>query len=226
MSRGRAVGYRYWTDEETAVVRERYLLDDPADIAARLGRTRSCIMQKACKLGIATIRKTWSAADLRILRNLWLEGSLTAIAVRLGRTKMSVYEKGQRIGLQVGAPPGWEYLDGAASRTGYHRDQISMIMKWAGMPVRRAMARPTKGAAYRRRIVDPGDVDTAIERWLATETPSAAARARGIHPATLARKLKGVIGLPPKPTGKTHWRIPSDLIDQAVGELQDRRRAA
>ncbi|MEP6651795.1 MAG: hypothetical protein ABJA82_00460 [Myxococcales bacterium] len=229
MTRGTAIGYRYWTADEEALLRERYLLDKPEDLAARMGRTRNCIMQKASVLGIATIRKPWPAADIRTLRNLWLEGDLSLIAKRLNRSKGSIYDRGRRMGLATGCPSGFEYLYAAAVRTGYHVSQMRMILKWAGVRIRRAMVCPSRPVAnkHERHIVEPFDVDEAVKNWLATEPFAAAVRSRGIPRREMARRLRLVPGVPPKPEGKRHWRIPTEVIDQALAlPLPAVRRAA
>lgn len=161
----------------------------------------------------------WTKNDDRNLRELWGERTLRGISARLGRTTQAVFHRAQKIGLSLGCPDGAEYLTHSAERTGYSVETLRMILDRSGVAIRRTMSRPLGRRVGRPcHFVDPFEVDEAVEAWLKTEPLASAARRRGLDDSTLARRLRGVEGVPPKPVGKRHWRIPTAVIDRVVGQ--------
>jgi hypothetical protein len=226
---GAAARHRPWAGEEDDVIRRLFASNiDAADaaVAALPHRTRLAIVRRARTLGVACYRRHWTAADDQRLLLLWEDGlSLAHIAKRMGRPQEGVYLRARRIGLQLGIPRGYEYFTAACKRTGFCGKTMWRILSWAGVPTRVTLSRPTHRIYGRRRhFVDPLEVDDAISRWMATETPNDAAIARGIPPRTLWGWLKRAGLLKPAASGsrKAH-RILSADIDRVVDE---HRRAA
>lgn len=214
-----AITGRPWTPAEDEAIRESYRSGGARDLAPRFGRTLTAVYGRARRIGVHA-RARWTRADDRRLRNLWPEYSLTEVSRRLDRTALAVFQHAKEIGLALGCPDGFEYLSHSAVRTGYSTATLRNILERSGIQIRRTMSRPLKGSKKRRRpchFVEPFEVDEAIKAWLLTESLEAAAKRYGLRGDTLARRLSAVEGLPPKPTGKRHWRIPSDIIDRAMG---------
>ena len=213
-----------WSPAEDAVLRERYRHSGAArEVAGQLGRTLHSVYRRAQRLKLRTHAR-WTREDDRKLRNLWGEYTVAGIAKKLGRTDLATFQHAKEIGLPLGCPSGFEYVWHAAKRTGYPTASLRLILERSGVTIRRTMSRPTPGRKVRPcHFVDPFEVDQAIAAWLRTEPLHSAAKRRGIHAGALARKLAALEGVPPKPEGKRHWRIPSDVIDRA---LAGARRAA
>lgn len=217
MIRGAVSKYRPWTAAEKQAVQDRYVADGPKKLAAELGRSFEAVCHKAQVLGVR-IRRRWTADDDRLLRNLWGELSVAAIAKKLNRTATTTFWRAQTIGLPLGCPDGMEYFSDAADRAGFSRPALERILLWAGKTIKRSMSRGLKDVSYFFRIVDPFDVDEAVRDWLETETLEEAARRVRVDASTLCRRLLELGGpsLPPKPTTKQQWRIPSTLVDRVV----------
>lgn len=212
---------RPWSPADDAVIRAGYEKGQAPAIARQLGRTLASVYHRARRLGLSTHRR-WTKDDDRRLRNWWGEFTVDTIAKRLNRTAVTTFWRAQHLRLPLGAPGGTEYLSHAAERTGYALASFRMILKRSGVVIKRTMSRPEKGAKRHYHCVDPVLVDVAIAAWLKTEPLEAAARARGLSSEALASRLRGVVGVPPKPI-KLHWRIPTVVIDRA---LAGERRAA
>lgn len=188
-----------------------------SQLAKELGRTTAAVFHRTRRLGILRNRP-WSTEDDRRLANLWGEYSLHVIAEKMARTPAAIYFRAQHaVKLPLGCAHGLEYLWTAAVRTGFPVASLRMILKWAGVRLHVAMARPTKAKRH-FHTVDPIDVDDAIERWLKTETLAAAAARHGIHASTLERLLLRAkpAELPPKPDRKKRWRVPSEVVDKVL----------
>lgn len=216
-TRGATAGFRAWTQLEDDALRVNFGRVSAIELATQLGRSVGAVFHRANRLGLKA-RRRWTKADDRELRWLWESGELgvTAIAKRLGRTPVTTYWRAQKLGLPLGVPEGFEYLTHAAERTGYARETLMRVLRWAGVTTHRAMARPTKGASHRMRFVDPYEVDEAIVRWHETETLESAARRLGACAETLRRRLsaQGINDEGRAP--KTHWRVRSVDAERAV----------
>lgn len=90
---------RPWTHKEIALLRERYGLDPPAALAARLGRGERAVRRKALRLGLAYFRRV-TPEQLRALRRLrargWSDG---AVARELGLAQSTVTRRRRALGL-------------------------------------------------------------------------------------------------------------------------------
>lgn len=221
-----------WTVAEDAVLRARYDSEPAELIAASMDRTLSAVFHRARRLGLKR-RRRWTAEDDRCLVALWGAESLPTIARRLGRTRAAVYVRAREIHLECGASTGYEYLTGAAKRTGYTVEQLRVILKAGGVRISRSMSRPSN-ATRSFHVVDPYDVDRAVEAWHATELVHPAAVARGIGGDVLRGWLLAAIAegtempKPPK-RFKARWRVPSSVIDAVIArrnELESVARAA
>lgn len=208
-------GAKAWTPAEDAILRARYLAEGAAAMARELGRPIGSIHHRTQRLKLFTHR-IWTPAEDNALRLMWGEYDVAETAKRIGRTVIATFARAQAIGLPLGCPQGWEYFSAACTRTGYGVDQLRRILRKAGMTIRFSMARPS-GRPRRHQIVDPDQVDAAVERWLKSESLHAAAVRHGITPGTLEHWLR-LSGrkLPPKPRGKKRWRIPTEIIDAVV----------
>lgn len=218
---GAVAEMRPWASHEDVLLREAYANGGiRAARAALPERSTSAIYHRAIRKGIKR-RRQWTAEDDRRLRFLWDgEYSLREVAAKLRRTEATVYWRADKVGLHRGVPIGWEYLTTAATRSGYRTVQLRAILAWAGVAVRRALARPTKrrgrGKFRPTWIVWPADVDAALERWLQTEPVETAARRVGVCGETLARWLRAAGVEKPSGRRKSHWRVSTEDIDRAV----------
>jgi len=209
---------RPWAPTEDAVIAAHYKKrGGAAHVQAVLrDRTTSAIRQRAAKLGIE-IRHTWTTRDDDTLRDLWGEKTVRGIAKLIGVSPMAAFWRAMRIGLPAGCPKGCETMKAAARRVGYDQKALRRILEQSKVAIRPTMSCP-KG--YKRRphhFVDRSEVDEAVAAWVKAEPIHTAARRLGTDGRTLARRLEGVDGLPPKPQEKRHWRIPTAIIDRAVG---------
>lgn len=203
-----------WTEAEIVLLRESYASGGINAAKVALPHRSACsIFHRAHKLLGAARRRHWTKHDLERLEFLWdASHSLPWIAKQLGRTLKTTYQRAQELGLPLGCPRGYEYLTNAGIRTGYTTGQLRHILRWAGCPIHPALSRTVRGRK-RSHVVDPQDVDDALERWHATETCETAARRRGRCGETLKRRLQhlGVFA----PGGKRHLRVTEDQVDAA-----------
>lgn len=204
-----------WKPEEDAVLLAGYTHSGGARrVARQLGRKVRSVECRAQVLGVGTHRR-WSADDDRRLQNLWGEKTVRQLAKLLVRTPMAVYIRAKATGLPLGVPDGYVHLTHAAERAGVTVASLRLICERAGVKVRRAMSRP-EGRRWRpHQIVDAFEALESVKAWLETESLDGAARRRRMGSLTLAKRLQGVEGVPPKPE-RGVWRIPSVLIDQAL----------
>ncbi len=217
-TRGATADFRSWTDEDDDAIRGGFAHGRGRALAERLGRTVSAIHHRAQRLGIVANRR-WSAADDAELGMLWFEVGVAEIAKRMRRTRAAVVQRAREyLRLPLGAPDGFEYISKAAERTGFALATLQMILRWAGVKPRPSMSYD-RGAKRHFHIVDPVDVDDAIERWLATESLEAAARRVGWSAETLARRLLASgLDIPARPARKRQWRIPTETVDHVVAD--------
>lgn len=221
MLRGALQTFVPWTAEEDAVLREVYEREGHKRVSERLPqRSLSSIFHRANRLGLKA-RRRWSKADDNQLRDLWDSGvCIHTIAKTLGRTQRTTYWRAQQLGLRLGCPDSFEYLTVAAERTGYCTTQLRPILRWAGVNLKVALARPTK-ARRRFHIVDPFDVDDALERWHGTEPLETAARRLGVRGHVLRRWLRAVGVEEPKDRPfRAHWRVRTADVERAVERLR------
>jgi len=222
---GATARFRPWTPAEDAAIRSRYIPEGAPGLAREFGRTAVAVHHRANRIGVIRRRRFTAAEDRRIAM-LWGEMSLKELAKTIGRTPAVTYWRAQHMGLPLGCVQGLEYLTDSAKRTGFTISTLRMILKWAGVGLRVSMSRPTKARRH-YHVVDPDDVNDAIERWLKTETLAAAAERLGVACATVERRLLASGNeLPPKPAGKKRWRVPSDLVDEVMVGWIPWRRAA
>jgi len=167
---------------------------------------------------LARQNKRWSAGEDRLLVNLWGEATLRGLAAKLGRTQSAAYQRAQLLDLPLGFPDGCESPWRAAQRTGIDVEALRRILDRAGVKVRRTMSRPIGRQRRPWHFVDAFEVDEAVKAHLATESIAGAARRLGVRPATVKRKVGALGGLPPRPEKPGQaWRIPSEVIDRAIG---------
>lgn len=214
-----------WSSLEDAVLREHYVARGSAWCARELGRTAAGVTKRAVRLRVVRVRP-WTHKEDDRLRMSWGPLTIRAIAKDLGRTETSIYWRAKLIGLSAGCPQGYEYLSGAAARTGYATSQLRRICRWAGVHITRAMVRPTRRRAEHHvsHIVIPFEIDEAVAAWLATETLHAGARRHGYEGSVLKKMLlaaleRGDERAPPPPTRRRgHWRVPTALIDELFAD--------
>lgn len=218
--RGFAARCRPWTRTEDAAIRERYGVDGAKKLAAALGRTEKAVWKRARRLGMKNSPR-WSAEDDQQLAALWGTMSVGQVAKQLKRTPTTTYWRARKLGLGCGATQGLEYLTSAADRTGYCTSQLRHILRWAGVRVIPTASRPS-GRRRHYHMVDPLEVDEALERWHATEPIETAARSRGLVGETLRRWLRyaGVDEQLLRKGYKRHSnsRVESEVIDRVIAE--------
>ncbi len=215
---------RPWTPAEDAALRAGYEHGKAPEIAAQLGRTFQSVFKRASRLGLGA-RRRWTNDDDRRLRNWWGEFTIETLAKRLNRTPATTFWRAQKLSLKLGAAPGTEYLTHAAKRAGYTVSSLRRVLRRSGVEIKRTMSRPEKGTRRHYHCVDPVLVDQAVAAWLKTEPLEAAARSRGVSAEILVNRLRDITDAPKKPTDRSHWRVPTEILDRAISvPLVDRRK--
>jgi hypothetical protein len=219
---GATTGFEPWTEREDQVLHKVYESKGYKRACRALPhRTAGAVFHRAQRLGLKA-RRRWTSADDAQLRDLWESGiRLAAIAERLERTPITTYWRAQQLGLELGCPPGYEYLSHAAARTGYTATQLRPILRWAGVTIQVAHARPTK-ARHRRHVVEPEAVDDAIAAWHRTEPLESAARRLGVCGATLRRWLRAIGVVDEGRDRKCHWRVRTEDVERAAAAWRAR----
>lgn len=219
-----AINGPLWTPAEDEILRSMFFGSTALEISARLpGRNESAVFHRSRRLGLIKNRR-WTDVDDKRLRNWWGE-PIAKVARELDRSVITIYWRAQVLGLPLGVPQGGEYLSTAARRCGYATQTFRKILKWAGVSARRAVTRNPLKCWHAAHWVDPDDANDAVSKWLRTETPQAAGRRLGLDGSTVIRRLiLSGLPLPPKPGRKEHWRIESEIIEQACAMVQKRGR--
>lgn len=208
------------TAREEAFLREHYVTRGARWCAEQLGMSLKQISRRQQELGIYRKRR-WTPADDATLSMLWGSLSIAVIARRMGRTEKTLYHRSQQLGLGLGVPRGGVYLTELARRSGYESATMRIILRWAGVWIRRALTRPgaqrrgRPGAGRLTYFVDLGDGLEAVDRWLAAEYVEPAAKARGLGGDTLRRWLVEAGHERPK-RARARWRVPTEVIDQVI----------
>ena len=205
---------RPWTSAEDDALRLAYTTGGPTAARQALPhRSLPSLHKRACKLRCTRIPH-WTPEEDSRLRLLWGDGhTVNYVARKLGRPPFGVYERARTIGLPCGCPQGHEYMTHAARRTGYTIPALRHILRWAGVPIRPAMSLPTP-RPKRGRVVDSGDLDDALDRWIQTEPVESAACRIGACGETVKRRL-AVIGIA-MPGGRRHLRVTADQVNHAL----------
>ncbi|HVZ89601.1 MAG TPA: hypothetical protein VHG72_21750 [Polyangia bacterium] len=203
-----------WSPEEDAILRENYQKIGAARTAVVLGRTLHSVHRRAQNLKIYTHAR-WTPKDDRRLSLLWGEFPLAKISEEMHRTPAALYQRSKEIGLTRGIQPDVEHITSAADRTGFSREALRGVLRWAHVYARRPMTR-TQGAGSRLLGYDPADVDDAVADWMAAEYVDEAARGMGIHGSTLARWLEEAGER--RPARKRRWRVSKETIGRVVAD--------
>lgn len=163
--------------------------------------------------------RPWSGHDDQMLRDLWGSYSITWLARKFGRTYTAIFWRARHLDLQLGCPPGSEYLTAAARRTGYEVQSLRRILAAAGVGLHVAHAKK-RTRRRPRHYVDRYEVDWAVAAWMETETLNQAAKRHGMNPATLRRWLLAAIAggasIPPPPEKGLRWQVPGKAVDRVV----------
>lgn len=173
----------------------------------------------------AVARPRWTPeADAR-LRFFWdTPASTRVLCARFGRSAQAIGARARMLGLPARVPPGYEFFTHAAQRVNFDLKTLHRILAWAGVETCRVRSSEMKRrpierrcrARYHQSFVDPFDVDEAVARWLAAETPAQAAPRVGVDPTTLRRWLREA-GVPQ--VGHRHeWRLDVAVIDAVAAQ--------
>lgn len=156
--------HRRWLEAEDAFLRRRYKTMAPQEIAARLGRTRVSVTQRASKV-LSIRRRTspttwrkWEPDDETQLRAMYGRMPTRAVAVSLHRTVSSIHSRAHRLGLARVTVRGpnrpWTSDDESYVLREYTklptRDIAGKLNRTIAAVTARAL-RPRWGAAARRR---------------------------------------------------------------------------
>lgn len=139
------------------------------------------------------------------------------IARALGRSSSSVADKAYGLGLRSGIQQGYESIPTAAARLGYEIATLKRVLKWSNVPIVEPPGRTSGPTRKRNFCVEIEAATLAAQRWVASETVTAAARARGISGGALKRWLRQAGHRNTRVAGQV-WRLPSALIDRVVRE--------
>jgi hypothetical protein len=220
-----------WTDEAVARLREVYAEGGlKAACKAFPDRSYYGLRLKANTVGLKVTRVPWTSGDEEYLHNSWGVVPFKTICRQLKRTQVAVYcQAVHRMGLKGACPAGWEYLFGAAQRTGVSVYGLRRILAEANITpqepysIKKARKRPNR---Y-RSIVRIADVNAAMRLRDGTETITSAARRLNLYTRDVADCLAQAGHK--RPPGHQHWRLPSYVFDDAVkefGNVESLRRAA
>lgn len=98
---------RHWTQEDIAVLRERYPTTDSRQLAREMGRSKTALQRKAQDLGLRKIVpqrggsfRRWSDEDLEFLRTHYATMITDTLAKKLGRSVRTVYSTAAELGLR------------------------------------------------------------------------------------------------------------------------------
>lgn len=215
---GALAGMQPWTSADLAALALVYAEGGIA--AARTAfpsRSRWALFHAAARVG-ATRRPLWTRREDERLRTEWGTLSMRALSRLFGRPRDGVYMRAKTLGLEAGCPAGCEYLSHAAARCGYTTGQLRRILAWSGVRVRESYSR-THGPRRPFHIVDPLDVDDAVEAWHRTETLEAAARRVGCSAEKIKHALavNGAVLARASRRPKGHYRVDSAAVDAAMG---------
>jgi len=202
-----------WSPDEDAILRANYQKRGAYKTADLIGRSVHSVFHRAQRLKIFTHAR-WTKADDRRLSLLWGEIPLASVAKEMNRTIDACYARARDLGLKRGIQEHVEHITAAAKRTGYSREALRLILKWAKVGGITAMSRPGHGGTRRLRGYDPLEVDKAIESWMAAEYVDDAGRRVGIHGGTLARWLEEAGHK--RPDRKRRWRVSIAEVDAVV----------
>lgn len=215
---------RPWTSAEDDAIRARYVTAGSKPLAWDLARTVSSINHRAKRIGVLRARR-WTATEDARLHIEWSELSPKELVLAFGRTWAAIYWRAGTLGLPRGCSDGFERLGDAAKRTGFCRESLRAILRWAGVRIHRTKARSAmdRGQCFTLSEVIPFDVDVAVAKWMATEVVASAAKARGLVDETLRNWLREAarmgVSVPREPRRKkARWRVPTVLIDQVVAK--------
>jgi hypothetical protein len=173
---------------------------------------------KLKRLGLRKCR-LWTPREAAKLREMWGSVPLKDLTEFFNRQATHIFAKAKRMGLKTGCPQGWESLAHAAKRTGYHEKTLKIVLRWAGVRPERWMGNPNDRrvqGCYHRRIVQPTDVDEAVERWVRCESVVDAARRHGVNPVTLRSWLK-TAGYT-RDRSYALWRLEPSVVDDLVAQ--------
>ncbi len=202
-----------WTAEEDAALRKAWPKGGAAAVRRLLPhRAQWSIYHRRHQLGLVQRKPYWTAEEDAHLALRWNSGDrIDSIAKEMNRPVAGIYERAQKIGLQLGCPPGFEYLTAAARRAGVATATLRKMMRAADLVIHVATTKPRgKQRRKRRHFVDPIDVDDALARWNRTETVAGAARRLGLCPWTLCRKLRALGYGAGRTKKKQHIRVTAE----------------
>ena len=214
-----------WTPAEDDLLRTVYATQGiRAAMAALPHRTRASIFERAIRrLRLAVRRPPWTEAEDAQLRLLWGDGKpLATLATLLKRPAQGVYRRAAILGLPLGCPQGYEYLTDAAERVGMSRGLLRKILVAAQVRLYRSLT--LKHSRQPRHVVDSGDVDEAVDAYLATEPVGPAARRVGVCEHKLRACLRA-IGVERAPGRRRVLRVTPEQVARAVGVGRKEARA-
>lgn len=129
-------------------------------------------------------RKRWQPDEEQALAYAWGTATLATLSHRFGRSGESLHRKASKLGLY--RRECWTTLHGVADASGFDRECVIRILRWARVPVLRGASRPP---AKKRTLINRDEALAAVEAWCQTETARMAADVRGKSYAWLKRRL-------------------------------------
>lgn len=168
----------------------------------------------------AVLRREWGTIAWRELRTklraAFREARPDVSAPRL-RTVRAIVRHAARLGLPLRVPQGFVTLSSAARTLGYSFDGLRTLLARHGVVARAHWCASTppreRTTSARWRLVDFDAAREAVERDLATETVTNAARARGVPQMWLLRAVHSKGLIPPTRGGRGPIRLPSETFD-------------
>lgn len=217
---------RLWTPDEDAILRRRYPRlrrrsaragEMRALLRALPGRTESAIRTRAQDIGVR-MRGTWTPAEDATLRKLWPDTATRHLRAALRPRSWSAIEK-RAVALGLGARwQGYVSITVAAVALGYNPIALRHLLEREGV---RVLMRHSGDAVGAHRIVCLDDARDAVLRALRKETPAEAARRLGVQPKELRvwLRMAGLLAASPGPRNRSHTRLDSASIDEALVRL-------
>jgi predicted transcriptional regulator len=226
--------YPPYSKEEKEFINQSHTSSTAAEIAKKLNRTRASVLRQMAAMEIRK-RPQWTYAEDKRLSFLWITTmSIKTLCKKFGRSQQAVCRRARALGLDTTIPEGYEFLSEAARRTGFSRQTLCNILRWAEVPIHQARShlaeprtkeRTRTRKAYHKQYVDPFDVDEAVTNWMKEEeqkaSPEQLAREHGLDGGTLRRRLrkKGLLGNI-KEVGINGQKVKVSEVLQIIEELK------
>lgn len=175
-------------------------------------------------------QRPWTDADDAIIATHIGEMSIDRLAKLIHRHRDATIRRCRALGYVTGTRVrGWDTIESAVRRTGFCEAtlrRMRAMFRWRSQPavVNSRSLRKRGNAKPRWKLYRISDIDAAAEWWQSTETVNEAAERVKVHHRMLSAILADMGYV--RPPMRTHWRIPSEAIDEAASRYRSTISAA